>query len=360
MGLVDQADDHDPAAAAAAATEQQQSPTGTGVKRKLIRGGIVLAVLVAVAIGVVGLLPGLSGVRAAIESASVGWVLAAAAIQMVGTAGAIVFVQLVFCDEPHRLTWKMGGAMQAANAVLPTGGGTLVSYWTLSSVGWRAEPFAERTAVMIIASAAPNLLAVIVVGLGIGLGLFAGPNDWWLTFLPAAIAILIAVAAIWAAGWGHGLAARTKRRWLRETLHVVATGVSGTVEVLRRWDWRVLGTWVDLLGWIGALWAALHAVGEHLPFAVVAMGYLIGQIAQVIPVPGGIGAIDAGVTGALVLYGADASKAAAGELIAHAIALLIPILVGGIGLVLLPRAISKQRSRLTQTPEAPVAGGERP
>ena len=298
--------------------------------------------------------------RSAIGSASPGWVLAAAGIQVVGTAGAIIFVQLVFSGEPHRLTWKMGGGMQAANAVLPTGGGTLVSYWTLSSVGWHAEPFAERTAVMIIASAAPNLLAIIVVGLGMGLGLFAGPPDWWLTFLPAAIATLVAVGAIWAAGRGHRLAARTKRRWLREGLHVVATGVSGTVEVLRRCNWRVLGTWVDLLGWIGALWAALYAVGEHLPFAVVAMGYLIGQIAQVIPIPGGIGAIDAGVTGALVLYGADASKAAAGELIAHAIALLIPILVGGIGLVLLPRAIKKQRSPMKQTPEAAVAGRERP
>ena len=247
--------------------------------------------------------------RSAIGSASPGWVLAAAGIQVVGTAGAIIFVQLVFSGEPPRLTWKMGGGMQAANAVLPTGGGTLVSYWTLSSVGWHAEPFAERTAVMIIASAAPNLLAIIVVGLGMGLGLFAGPPDWWLTFLPAAIATLVvAVGAIWAAGRGHRLAARTKRRWLREGLHVVATGVSGTVEVLRRCNWRVLGTWVDLLGWIGALWAALYAVGEHLPFAVVAMGYLIGQIAQVIPIPGGIGAIDAGVTGALVLYGADASR----------------------------------------------------
>jgi uncharacterized membrane protein YbhN (UPF0104 family) len=182
---------------------------------------------------------------------------------------------------------------------------------------------------------------------------------WWLTFLPAAIAALIVVGAIWAAGWGHRLAGRTKRRWLREGLHVVATGVSGTVEVLRHWNWRVLGTWVDLFGWIGALWAALYAVGDHLPFAVVAMGYLIGQIAQVIPVPGGIGAIDAGVTGALVLYGADAAKAAAGELISHAIALLIPILVGGVGLVLLPRAINKQRSRLKHRPETAAAGGER-
>jgi uncharacterized membrane protein YbhN (UPF0104 family) len=65
----------------------------------------------------------------------------------------------------------------------------------------------------------------------------------------------------------------------------------------------VLGTWVDLFGSIGVLWASLIAVGDHLPFAVVAMGYRVGQIAQVIPVPGGVGAIDAGVTGALVLYG---------------------------------------------------------
>jgi uncharacterized membrane protein YbhN (UPF0104 family) len=71
------------------------------------------------------------------------------------------------------------------------------------------------------------------------------------------------------------------------------------------------------------LWAAFYAVGDHLPFAAVAMGYLIGQIAQVIPVLGGIGAIDAGVTGALILYGADASMATAGELISHAIGLLI-------------------------------------
>ena len=75
--------------AATAFAPQQQAPTQSGVKRKLIRGGIALGVLVAVAIGVVGLLPGLSGVRSAIGSASPGWVLAAAGIQMVGTAGGV-------------------------------------------------------------------------------------------------------------------------------------------------------------------------------------------------------------------------------------------------------------------------------
>jgi uncharacterized membrane protein YbhN (UPF0104 family) len=175
------------------------------------------------------------------------------------------------------------------------------------------------------------------------LGLFSGPSDWWLTFLPAVLAFLVVVVAIWAARWGHRLAARTNRRWVREALRVVATGVTGTIEVLRRRSWRVLGTWIDLFGSIGALWACLIAVGEHLPFAVVAMGYLIGQVAQVIPVPGGVGTIDAGVTGALVLYGGGASVSTAGELISHALALLVPIVAGSVAFALLPREIERQR-----------------
>src|SRR5262249_56191280 len=114
---------------------------------------------------------------------------------------------------------------------------------------------------------------------------------------------------------------------VREGVGGVAGGGGGRVEVVGGGSWGVLGTWVDLFGSIGALWACLVAVNEHLPFAVVAMGYLIGQLLQVIPVPGGIGAIDAGVTCALVLYVGETSTSAAGEVISHGLALLIPIVV---------------------------------
>jgi uncharacterized membrane protein YbhN (UPF0104 family) len=298
-------------------------------------------VLVAVVVAVIALLPGLDGVRSAVAAASGGWVSAAALIQLLGIAGAVVFVQLVFFDVPGRLTWKMGGAQMAANVLLPTAGNTAVGYWTLSSIGWDLGPFADRTAVMIIAPTAPNVLLIVVFGLGMGLGLFGGPNDWYLTYLPAGIAIATLVVAVLAARWGHRLAARTQRRWLREGLHVLSTGVTGSVEVLRRRDWRVLGTWAEILAAIATLWACLIAVGEHLPFAVVALGYLIGQIAQVIPIPGGIGAVDAGVAGTLALYGANLGKATAGQLIAHALALLLPLLTGAIPAALLPQEIRR-------------------
>jgi hypothetical protein len=90
--------------AATPLAEGEEAPQTGELKRKLVRGGIVVGVLVAVAIGVIALVPGLSGVRSAIASASPGWVLAACAIQLVGLAGAVVFVQAVFDELPRRLT----------------------------------------------------------------------------------------------------------------------------------------------------------------------------------------------------------------------------------------------------------------
>jgi uncharacterized membrane protein YbhN (UPF0104 family) len=321
---------------------EKPPPTYGDLKHKLIRGGIAVAILLAVGVGLLALLPGLSGVRSAISGASPGWVIAGAVSQLIGICGAVVFVTLVFGDVTGQLTWKMGGAQQAANAVLPTAGSTGVGYWVLSSIGWALQRFANRTAVMIIAPAVPNIVLIAVVGLGMGLGLFAGPSDWWLTWLPGVLAIVLIVAAVWAGRWGHRLAARTSRKWLRSGLEVAATGVTGTVEVFRQRSWRILGTWIDLFGAIGALYLCLIAVGEHLPFAVVCMGFLIGQFAQAIPIPGGVGTIDAGVTGALVLYGGGTSVSAGGEIISHGLALIIPILAGSVAFVLLPGEIKRQ------------------
>jgi uncharacterized membrane protein YbhN (UPF0104 family) len=195
----------------------------------------------------------------------------------------------------------------------------------------------------------------MVIGVGMGLGVFAGPNDWWLTWLPAVIMFVAIAGAIAVAVWAERLTPRVKNRRVAQAITVVATGVTGAVAILRRRSWRVVGTWIDLLGSIGVLWASLIAVGDHLPFAIVAMGYLVGQIAQVIPVPGGVGAIDAGVTGALVLYGAPSTITTAGELISHGIDLAVPIVAGVIAFVFLPHQIDAARARRETTVDASPA-----
>jgi uncharacterized membrane protein YbhN (UPF0104 family) len=67
-------------------------------------------------------------------------------------------------------------------------------------------------------------------------------------------------------------------------------------------------------------------VSANVP--ALALAYTIGYLANAVPIPGGIGAVDAGLAGALVLYGIPATHAAAAVLIYHAIALWIPGLGG--------------------------------
>jgi hypothetical protein len=63
--------------------------------------------------------------------------------------------------------------------------------------------------------------------------------------------------------------------------------------------------------------------------ARLVLGYSIGYLANTTPIPGGIGVLDAGLSGALLLYGAAPAHVVAAVLVYHAIALWIPS-VGGL------------------------------
>jgi hypothetical protein len=81
--------------------------------------------------------------------------------------------------------------------------------------------------------------------------------------------------------------------------------------VLLRPSWRVAGAagylWFD----IAALWAMFNAIGSAPPLAALVLGYLIGYLANGLPVPGGIGVLDAGLAGAL--YGVPARRCRRGR-----------------------------------------------
>jgi len=61
----------------------------------------------------------------------------------------------------------------------------------------------------------------------------------------------------------------------------------------------------------------------------------------VIPIPGGIGAVDFGLVGMLAVYGAPLSTAAAAVLIYRTISLWVPTLVGTVAYVLLRRDLRR-------------------
>jgi uncharacterized protein (TIRG00374 family) len=121
------------------------------------------------------------------------------------------------------------------------------------------------------------------------------------------------------------------------TLTALAAGIHESETVLRHPNWRLLGAVGFWIFDVVTLWLAFRALGSTPAFGAVTMGYLIGMAANMLPIPGGIGAVDLGLVGMLAVYGTPLSIAAAAVLIYRTISLWIPTLVGTVAYVLLRR-----------------------
>ena len=86
------------------------------------------------------------------------------------------------------------------------------------------------------------------------------------------------------------------------------------------------------------LWACFKAIGHAPPIAVIVLAYQLGYLANVLPIPGNIGTLEAGFVGMLVLYGARATPSAAAAVVYHAIALWIPATWGTVAFIRLRRS----------------------
>ena len=90
-------------------------------------------------------------------------------------------------------------------------------------------------------------------------------------------------------------------------------GVGEAVCLLRSGDARLLAGALGYLVFdLVVFWACFRAFGATPPISSLLLAYLLGQLGALIPVPGGIGGVDAGLVGALILYGTPATTAAAG------------------------------------------------
>jgi uncharacterized protein (TIRG00374 family) len=101
--------------------------------------------------------------------------------------------------------------------------------------------------------------------------------------------------------------------------------------VLQRRDWRVLAGAVGYWAFDNAvIWACFKAFGESPAITLVLMGYLIGQLGGLLPIPGGIGGIDGGLIGALIVFGLPAAATAAAVLAYRVILFWLPLVLGGV------------------------------
>jgi uncharacterized protein (TIRG00374 family) len=98
-----------------------------------------------------------------------------------------------------------------------------------------------------------------------------------------------------------------------------------------------------------------RALGEAPDAVTISLAFLIGYLGNILPIPGGIGALDGGLTAALILYGANAATAAAAVLAYHALVLWIPTLLGTIAFLRLRKTFDEPIV-LRPPADAPRAG----
>jgi uncharacterized protein (TIRG00374 family) len=206
------------------------------------------------------------------------------------------------------------------------------------------DDIARRKVAFFVLKSAANFVAVAVLGVVMWLGV--GPDlSPLLTLLPAALAIL-AIAAVSAipvltARRTVRESSRRWRRWLAAAIGALDSGVREAGSVLRRRDWRVI---VGSLGYWAfdnaVLWACFRAFGDSPAITLVLMGYLLGQLGGLLPIPGGIGGIDGGLIGALIVYGLPAAATAAAVLAYRVILFWIPLLLGAAAFVGLRKGLN--------------------
>jgi uncharacterized membrane protein YbhN (UPF0104 family) len=305
----------------------------------------LLTVLVPAVCVVTGLLavPDLRPVVREIADMNPALVATAVALELASCLSFVVIFRLFFKPIPRSAARKMAWSQMGSGALLPGGGvGSLaVGGWLLHVAGMPTRQIVQRSSGLFFLTSAINVLTLVAAGLLLLLGIGDGPHDVLRAGLPvmAAVAAIILVLGLPKAT--HRVSsAHPRAAWFDD----VGVGIPAARQALVRPSWRLVGALGYLLFDIAVLWTTFGATGPLPPVAPLMVAYLVGYLPNVLPIPGGIGVLDAGLVGALALYGSPVSHAAAAVLVYHAIAFWVPTLGGLL-------AYARLRPRLAPTDE---------
>jgi uncharacterized protein (TIRG00374 family) len=315
----------------------------------------IVAVIVVVAISIRAL-PGLGEVRHRLSHLDPVWIVALALAEFGSCAGYVLVFRSTFCPQMSwRLSYDIAMAEQAANTLLPAGGagGLALGVWALRRTGMAARHIARRTVAFFVVTSAANFGTLIVVGIATFVGVLPGQRSVLLTLVPAIVtllgAALVAVSpsllrALDRGGpdsGGDGWRGRA-RHLVHEGLQAGADGLDQAKDLLRS---RSLGVVVGSFSYmafdIAALGLAFAAVGNVPTFSTLVLAYLIGQLGNLIPLPGGVGGTEGALIGTFALYGVNIADATAAVLIYRLFALLVPAVLGTPAFVLLRRRLMR-------------------
>jgi uncharacterized membrane protein YbhN (UPF0104 family) len=212
-----------------------------------------------------------------------------------------------------------------AGAVLPGGNfsSAATTGWLLRHHGIGARRLLERCGALLCFLTLFGFFVNGVAGAFLLVGVGHGPHDLEHSGIPILVSLFVIGSALAAMILGRRYRGRGPA-----AARSVAASLEGAWDSLSAPHWRLLGA-AGFLGLdMAALWAACRATGHPLGLLALALAYFIGYLATMIPMPAGLGVLDSGLAGALVLYGFSPAASVGAVLVYHAISVWIPGLGG--------------------------------
>ncbi|MDP1847351.1 MAG: lysylphosphatidylglycerol synthase transmembrane domain-containing protein [Solirubrobacteraceae bacterium] len=303
------------------------------------------------------------------------WLAAAFLFTLASFGGYVMMFQGIFVRAGSRVDWRasyqitMAGL--AATRLFAAGGagGIALTAWALRRSGMPRRTVADKTLAFLILTYAVYMAALVVCGFGLYYGLLPGPGPFAITVVPAIFALIVIALALGLSrvppdlqGRLEGFARRGGRlaRFAQALSNAPAAFSAGMRESL----WHVRERDPALLGaiayWgfnVAVLWACFHAFGEPPPLAVIIMGYFVGFLGNLLPLPGGIGGVDGGMIGAFAAFGVDFSLIVPAVLAYRIFTFWLPTIPGAIAYFQLRRTVARWREerRARELPAAASA-----
>lgn len=326
-------------------------------KRRAITYGVTILIAVVAVYFFLPKLAGLPKVFERIREGDPSWLALAALFEVLSYLGYVVLFRAIFARHENRISWgasyqiTMAGVAATRFFSAAGAGGIALTYWALRRIGIGRRVVASRMVTFMVCLYAVFMFTLLLDGIFLSVGLFPGNSPFELTVIPAIFGGSVILAFILITLIPSDIERRLERmaqgrRRLARIARRLATGPALLAEGTRRalrYIWQRRAGLLGAPAWwafdIAVLWACFHAFGDAPPQAVLVMGYFVGMIANVLPLPGGVGAVDAGMVAVFNGFGVPLDAAVVAVLSYRGFAFWLPTLPGGIAYIQLRRTI---------------------
>jgi uncharacterized protein (TIRG00374 family) len=341
---------------------EETEPAFFADPKRLAQTLVVVLLLVAAIYILLPRVVGIQDTLAKVGDATPAWIVVALLFNVVAFFSYVALFRGVIGERVLHLEWsecyQITLAGLAATRLFSAGGagGIVLTYWALRKAGMPRRRTACRMVAFMVLLYAVYMVALVVFGILLRVGVLSGENPVGLTIVPAAIAgavigVFLLIALIpedverRLGGFSQGYRFARFARGLAAAPATLSSGTRTAIDFVRRPSRGGLAV-VGAVGFwaanIGILWASFHAYDVHVPLGVVVQGFFVGMVANLFPfAPGGVGAVDAGMIGTFVLFGLPGSSVFAAILTYRLLAFWLPIPPGMIAFLQLRQTVAR-------------------